>query len=66
MKFNKEKCKGLHGEKQLYAQIYAVSSFEEENMWVLVDTKLNRSQQCALAERLMVFWASLDEVLPAG
>ena len=73
MKFNMEKRKVLHLGRNNSVHQYMLgatqleSSFEEKDLGVLVDIKLNMSQQCALAQRmLMVSWAALGGVLPAG
>jgi len=43
------------------------SSWTENTLKLLVDTRLNMSQQYALMQRrLVVFWAALGKVLPAG
>ncbi|GAB0182220.1 mitochondrial enolase superfamily member 1 [Grus japonensis] len=57
MKFNNEKCKILHLKRTKSMHLYMLgasqleSSFEEKDLWVLVDTKLNMSQRCALVAK---------------
>ena len=64
MQFNKETCQILHlgrnnpMHQYMLGAIQLESSMAEKNLGVLVDTRLNMSQQCALA--------ALDKVLPAG
>jgi len=57
MKFNKSKCRILHlewshaGHKYKQGEKWLESSPAEEDLGALVDIRLNRSQQCALAAK---------------
>ena len=75
MKFNMEKCNVLHLGRINPTHQYVLgatrlkSSFAGKDLGVLADTRLNVSQQWALAAKkatLKVSWAALDRVLPAG
>jgi len=65
MKFNKAKCMVLHLSQGNPKLTYSLggerteSSPEEKDLWVMVDKKLNMTQQCALtapkANRIQVF-----------
>ncbi|GAB0180047.1 mitochondrial enolase superfamily member 1 [Grus japonensis] len=54
MRFNNEMCQVLHlgrnnpRHQHTLSATQLESSIVEKNLWVLVDTKLNMSQQCAL------------------
>ncbi|PKU47816.1 hypothetical protein llap_1855 [Limosa lapponica baueri] len=74
MKFNKEKDKVLHlgGKNPCTNELFHIgathleSSFEEKDLRVLVDVKLNMSQQCALAAKKATgVLGCIAEVLPA-
>lgn len=58
IKFNEGKCKFLHLGKInsmhhcMLGAVQLESSFEENNLGVLVDTKFNMSQQCAFAAKI--------------
>ena len=75
MEFNMEKCNVLHLGRISPTHQYMLgatrlkSSFAGKDLGVLADTRLNVSQQWALAAKkatLKVSWAALDQVLPAG
>lgn len=72
MQINKRKCKALHLSRHNARHQYMLradqleGSFVEKDLEVLLDTKLNMSQQGALEQtRLMVSRAALGGLLPA-
>jgi len=80
MQFNREKCKVLHlgrnnpMHQSMPGDNWLQSSFVEKLLGVLVDTKLNMSQQRALVAKKvpmttkmpMTSWAASGEALPTG
>ena len=74
MNFNKEKCQILHLGRNNPMHRYMLGatqleiSLAEKGLGILVDTKLNMSQQCALAAKVAsgILSSIRKKVLPAG
>jgi len=65
MKLKKLNVLHLGRNKSMLGLDWLESSFVEKDLGVLTDTKLNMSQQCALAaQSMMAFWAELEKTLP--
>ena len=69
MKFNRDKCQVLHLGKRNQMHSYKMgdtwvsNTTNEKDLGIVVDHKLNMSQQCdAAAKKQMLFWAALIEV----
>ena len=69
MKFNRDKCQVLHLGKRKQMHSYKIgdtwlsNTTSEKGLGIVVDHKLNMSQQCDVAaKKQMLFWAALVEV----